>query len=234
MLARMDLPADRRAKLVALVLAVLLPLPAADLPREELLGRFDPAQQAGFVRVDGFLLRRETAEAFTRMQAAARADGVRLTILSATRNFDAQKAIWERKWAALPATAGDAARARQILRYSSMPGTSRHHWGTDLDLNRLNAAWFRSGEGLRVHQWLQRHAARFGFCQPYGPKGPSRPAGYEEEPWHWSYLPLSREYLRQYLAQVGNQDLTGFSGSAAAAAVDAVGQYVKGIDPGCR
>ena len=75
-------------------------------------------------------------------------------------------------------------RARMILTYSSMPGTSRHHWGTDMDLNKDNNGYFATGEGLKVYEWLQAHAHEYGFCQPYTPKGPNRPEGYNEEKWH--------------------------------------------------
>src|SRR5690625_6663701 len=78
------------------------------------------------------------------MDAATREEVIVFQIRSATRNFEYQKSIWERKWNGespiengeiLPETTSDPVeRALKILRYSSMPGSSRHHWGTDIDL----------------------------------------------------------------------------------------------------
>ena len=55
--------------------------------------------------------------------------------------------------------------AKTILLYSSMPTTSRHHWGTDMDINSLENSYFASGQGLKEYTWLKKNAAKFGFCQ---------------------------------------------------------------------
>ena len=151
-----------------------------------LMGKFDPATDSNFVKIPvqyantaTRYLRKEALEAFIRMHDAARADGIKLTIVSATRNFAAQKSIWEAKWegrrlvegANISNTIPDPAeRALKILEYSSMPGTSRHHWGTDIDINSLNSNYFKKSPGKEVHTWLSAHAAAFGYCQTYSPK----------------------------------------------------------------
>lgn len=168
------------------------------------------------------------------MAQAAAKEGVKLTIISATRNFDRQKAIWENKWNGKVRVEGvdlrtvkdPAERAKRILRFSSMPGTSRHHWGTDFDLNALENEYFESGEGLRVYRWLQTHAATYGFCQPYTDKATGR-SGYEEEKWHWSYVPLSADLLSRYNELIQRSDITGFAGSEAN--VNPIGDYVNGV-----
>ncbi|MFM9004881.1 MAG: D-alanyl-D-alanine carboxypeptidase family protein [Flavobacteriales bacterium] len=43
------------------------------------------------------------------------------------------------------------------MKFSSMPGTSRHHWGTDIDLNSVEPSYFLSGKGLLIYQWLSAH-----------------------------------------------------------------------------
>ena len=35
-------------------------------------------------------------------------------------------------------------RALDLLRYSSMPGSSRHHWGTDVDVHSLDPETFEA------------------------------------------------------------------------------------------
>jgi hypothetical protein len=205
--------------------------------KEELLGKFNPSKHASFTLIEsaftsktGIYLRKEAYESFKQMHRAAASAHISLTILSATRNFDAQKAIWERKWKR-PQYEGkqDLDRIKDILKYSSMPGTSRHHWGTDIDLNSLEPAYFKSGNGLVVYQWLQAHAAEFGFYQTYTSKLNGR-LGYEEEAWHWSYIPLSGPMLKAYNATITYTDLFGFSGSESASKARVIEDFVNGID----
>src|ERR1043165_6982453 len=109
-----------------------------------------------------------------------------------------------------------------------MPSTSRHHWGTDMDLNSLNNDYFDSGEGKKIYEWLTAHASEFGFCQPYTSKADGR-TGYEEEKWHWSYVPLSKGFLEEYKKQVQYNDITGFLGSEVAESLRVIDKYVDGV-----
>ncbi|MBX2946473.1 MAG: M15 family metallopeptidase [Cyclobacteriaceae bacterium] len=213
---------------------------AQDVDKNYLLGKFNPDQDARFVRLDdqhtggsakGAYLRKETYEAFIRMAEAAKEDGVKLTIISATRNYFQQKAIWERKWMAEASIKNEADRAKKILLFSSMPGTSRHHWGTDMDLNDLNNEYFDSGEGLKIYEWLKAHAHEYGFCQPYTSKVNGR-TGYEEERWHWSYTPLSIPFLEAYKSTIKLSDIKDFLGSDTAPKLDVIVNYVDGV--ACR
>ena len=218
--------------------------------RDYLMGKFDPAAHPDFVEIaagyanrPGMYLRRDAYEAFLSMHAAALKAGVRLQIISAARNFTAQKGIWEAKWTgsrliengknAAQAYPDPVQRALKILEYSSMPGSSRHHWGTDIDLNNLSPEFFKSGQGKKIHDWLTAHAAEYGFCQPYSPKGADRPYGYNEEAWHWSYTPVSRQLMALAGQILKNEDITGFAGAETAKEIDVVGKYVLGIYPGC-
>ena len=60
-------------------------------------------------------------------------------------------------------------------------------------------------------------------------KGKSRPTGYEEEPWHWSYAPLSDVFLRDFLASISYQDIQGFEGSQTAKQLLVIENFVCGI-----
>ncbi len=216
-----------------------------------LTGKFDPLVHPDFVPVapkytdgDPYVLHQDTYAAFEKMHAAAARDGVTLVMVSATRNFARQKQIWEAKWNGQRLLEGKekadlvypdpADRARAILRYSSMPGTSRHHWGTDIDLNALTNGYFEQGEGKKVYDWLQANAAAFGFCQPYTAKGEDRPNGYEEERWHWSYLPLATQLTDYAATQLQDVNITGFAGAGAAPAISVIDNYVLGINQQCR
>ena len=84
-------------------------------------------------------------------------------------------------------------RQREILTASSAPGISRHHWGTELDLFNLNPRKYeRGGPYADEYAWMQSHALRFGFFQPFtGPEALGEHT-YIEERWHWSYYPIAQ------------------------------------------
>lgn len=205
-----------------------------DLSTEFVTGQFDPKSHPDFVLVaeeyadSNTYLHKKTYEAFQKMYAAAKKDSVTLKIISGTRNFNDQKRIWEGKWQRFEAPT-DLKLALKILEFSSMPMTSRHHWGTDIDLNNLNNSYFESGEGLKIHDWLKANANKFGFYQPYTDKNLNGRTGYNMEKWHWSYVPLASHFRTFYNEHITNEDITGFKGSELAVEIDMVGNYVNGI-----
>lgn len=225
-------------------------LPKDSISKDELLGKIDQSKHPDFVVIDrkytnkdNIYLRKEAYDAFLQMYEAAKKDGITLTIISATRNFNYQKKIWEDKWSGNVLVQGndlsktilnDSARAKTILLYSAMPGTSRHHWGTDIDLNDLNDAYFTNGHGKKVYDWLVKNAGRFGYCQTYTKKGSERPEGYEEEKWHWSYTPISSRMLKAYVEQITDADIQGFLGASSAVKIQVVKNYVQGVNPACK
>ena len=178
-------------------------------------GRFNPASHPSFVNLDNtsipaarknMYLRIETVKALETMLADFSKDnpGIKIWVQSATRNFQSQRNIWDGKWTGRLRTTGTSdinkitdplERANLILRYSSMPGTSRHHWGTDFDINHLNNCYYENGEGAVIYNWLLKNACKYGFLQPYTS---GRESGYEEEKWHWSYLPISKILLEDW------------------------------------
>lgn len=221
------------------VIALLLLGQSNPISKDELLGKVDPATHPDFVQIDdhyttksNIYLRKQAYDQFILMHTAAKAEGINLKIVSATRSFAHQKRIWEGKWQR-PRYMGwsPMEKAEDIMTYSSMPGTSRHHWGTDIDLNSLDNSYFASGTGLDVYNWLHEHAIEYGFAQTYTSKEDGR-TGYNEEKWHWSYMPLSEKYLDAYLQLVVAGDIDGFSGHQVADTLRVIPHYVNGIDPG--
>jgi zinc D-Ala-D-Ala carboxypeptidase len=219
---------------------------AQSIDKNFLLGKTDPATDTRFVKLrdehtlgtakGGYLLK-ETYEAFIKMAEAASQQGVVLKIVAAARTFDVQKTIWENKWNGkaqaeginMTTVADPVKRATIILRSSSMPGTSRYHWGSDIAINNLEESYFRKSEGKAVYNWLSREAARFGFCQPYASKNNGR-TGYEEARWQWSYLHKAEGFLKEYAAQVRNEDITGFAGSETSVQLNVIEKYVRGVE----
>ncbi len=216
-----------------------------------IMGKFEPTKHEKFIRVapkyangrKDRWLRKETYAAFLKMHAAAKKEGIDLKILSATRNFTAQKGIWEGKWMGtrlheskenLAKTTPDPTqRALKILKWSSMPSTSRHHWGTDMDLNAFTNEFFAKGEGLKIYNWLVANAASFGFCQPYSPKDEKRPNGYNEEKWHWSYLPIAQKLTEQAELRLKDTMIEGFKGAETAKTIGVVDKFILGINAEC-
>jgi len=173
------------------------------------------------------------------MYAEAAKEGLQLKIVSAFRSNYHQKLIWEAKWTGKRKVGGkklnisitdELLRAKEILKYSSMPGSSRHHWGTDIDIYDLNNSTFESGTGLKVYEWLQQNAAKFGYYQVYTF---GRDVGYNEEKWHWSYLPIAKPMLDAYRANISIKDFSGFKGANTADHVHIIYNYVLGINPEC-
>jgi LAS superfamily LD-carboxypeptidase LdcB len=153
---------------------------------------------------------------FMNLHRAARADGFDLKPVSAFRDFERQLAIWNGKFSGerpLYDAAGSAIDASQlspaeriaaILRWSALPGASRHHWGTDVDLIDANAVapgyrvqlnaeeYSDSGPFGPLAAWLGVHAPRFGFFRPY--RGVL--SGVQAEPWHFSFAPVAESARR--------------------------------------
>jgi LAS superfamily LD-carboxypeptidase LdcB len=180
---------------------------------EQLTGRDDTC----LVPVGGnHRLQVDTAAALARLQADAREAGFELAIASSYRSFDRQRLIWNAKATgervvhddagtpieilALP----EAQRLHAILRFSALPGTSRHHWGTDLDI--YDAAAVPAGYAVQLtpaevathgpfdalHCWLDARMAAnasHGFFRPYAKDR----GGVAPERWHLSFAPLARE-----------------------------------------
>ena len=151
-----------------------------------------------------------TAAAFNDMQVAAASEGFNLQAASSWRSFERQLAIWNGKWRgerplldanSQPIDAlqlSEIERLHAILRWSALPGTSRHHWGTDLDIydpdclpadTKLALEPWEYEEGgwfADLSEWLSDHMSDFGFFLPYA-KPVGAGSGVAYEPWHISF-----------------------------------------------
>lgn len=213
-------------------------------------GRFDPKSHPDFVPIpakytdkSGIYLHKDCLQAYLKMYEAAANDGIKLTIRSAARNFNYQRSIWEAKWNgtrklsngknAKTDIPNPVQRAKEIMMYSAMPGASRHHWGTDIDLNAFDNSYFESGKGKQIYDWLKANGPKYGFVQVYTSKGTDRNTGYEEEKWHWSYKPISKGLTEYAKANMTDSLLQNFSGAETAADLQVVRDYILGISRQC-
>lgn len=118
------------------------------------------------------------AQAWSRLKAGAREDGIDLHIVSAFRSVEQQVSIIERKLAA-------GRSIQQILALSAPPFFSEHHTGLAVDIGTPgSAALERDFEDTPAFAWLTARAAAFGFQMSY-PQG--NPSGFDYEPWHWRF-----------------------------------------------
>ena len=215
-------------------------IPRRYLTKEFLLGKIEQAEDTAFVEISHrytpykLRLLKETYRAFIRMYEAARQDGIELKIISAARTYQAQSLHWNAKWKRLEkqeAFTSDLEKTRQILLYCSLPGISRHHWGTEIDLNSLEPSYFDTPTGEKVYAWLQQNAAQYGFYQPYTSRtSPNRATGFCEEKWHWSYRPLSAPFLVKYKELVTPDDIAGFTGDNTVKELNLV-EWIDAVNP---
>lgn len=163
-------------------------------------------------------------------------------LVSSFRNFSHQKGIWESKFTGKKAMRLPINGKSQeeiiglILEFSSAPGTSRHHWGTDFDINALDNAYFEDkGKGKILYDWLKQNASKYGFCQPYSSLSTRNNKGYQEEKWHWSYAPISNQLAKEWIKGFSSGEIQ-LTGSFLGAEVlgDRALDYVRSINPDCE
>ena len=158
---------------------------------------------------DTIRLEQNTLIAFNKMHEAALEDGIDIKIVSGFRDFERQMLIWNNKYKKYTTEykLSPTKAIEEIIRFSTIPGTSRHHWGTDIDIIDgkkpkegdllLEEKFHENGPYVRLREWMEKNANRFGFYLPYT-DSPKR-KGFNYEPWHYSFAPLSIPMLEEYL-----------------------------------
>lgn len=193
-------------------------------------------------------------EAFLAMREAAAAAGHDLAIASSFRDFAAQQRIWDLKYRGerplydAHGVPRDYASLREpelveaILCWSALPGASRHHWGTEIDV--YDRAAMPEGYRLRLlpeeaapggvfhalHVWLDAHMATYGFYRPYA----TFRGGVLPEPWHLSYAPVSVAATTALTLDVLSDAVTGSTLLGKAHVLDRLSdihrRYVQSVD----
>ncbi|HUO81585.1 MAG TPA: M15 family metallopeptidase [Gammaproteobacteria bacterium] len=193
---------------------------------------------------------------FLELRRAATRDGIDVCAWSAFRSFDDQLRIWNAKYRGDRALyAPDGSRLdhssldertliEAILRWSALPGASRHHWGTDIDVIdraalppgyevRLMPDEFEAGGVFeRLGRWLDAHLGAHDFFRPYA----TYRGGVEREPWHLSYAPLAAPALAALTLEllretIGTAELLGKE-SILAELPEIYARYVANVAPG--
>lgn len=162
-------------------------------------------------------LQSSALSAWQHLQAAAREAGFDCQLASSFRRFDRQLALWNAKWQGDkplynakgqlldPHQCSDDDKLEAMLTWSALPGASRHHWGSDIDVYDANgflaggqlqlipAEYQAGGPCYGLACWLQQHAAQWHFGFPFA----SYKGGVAEEPWHLSHLPSAAPFLHR-------------------------------------
>ncbi|WP_371372565.1 M15 family metallopeptidase [Thalassotalea aquiviva] len=162
-------------------------------------------------------IHKDMINAWQALQQAAKSDGLDLQIVSGFRSFKKQQSIFEAKLSGrlpvfdLNQQAVDLKglsfedKVEQILLFSALPGASRHHWGTDIDvfspslitnekLQLEGWEYLPGGHQWPLTKWLDRYMMDFGFFRPYA----KYQGGVANEPWHLSYQPLANQFQTRH------------------------------------
>ena len=163
-------------------------------------------------------LHREIIGPVKRLKAAAYDHGFDLCLASGYRSYQKQLQIWNEKAQGIRSVLdinevklevhmlSKLELMHAILRWTALPGASRHHWGTDFDiydaaavdenspLELTRAETQEGGPFAEMYRWLKTYlSSQHDFFRPYE----IELNGVAPEPWHISYRPLAQNYLSQ-------------------------------------
>jgi LAS superfamily LD-carboxypeptidase LdcB len=165
-----------------------------------------------------FLIHPSIKQSLQQLLKVAHQDGVNIAIVSAYRSFDRQLAIWNAKWignktvlsadnqALEPSRLSLIEKFKAICHFSALPGFSRHHWGTDLDIFCADAIssghqveltdreFGPKGPCNQLNLWLNDNLEKLGFYRPYL----RYQQGVAAEPWHISHYQTSTQILKSF------------------------------------
>lgn len=166
---------------------------------------------------------------FLRLKRDAKVAGFDLEIMSGFRDYARQEKIWNAKASGErdlfdkngnlldSSTLTPSEILRAILRWSAVPGASRHHWGTDMDVFDANtqrredvkllpSECVDSGPAAEMHRWLDfviKRDKSYGFFRPYK----TDRGGVSPERWHLSHYEISRRIMDNYTYSIFKKNI---------------------------
>ena len=189
---------------------------------KELIQCITGQSDAHLVAIQNHYLHTNIVNDFVALQSAAASAGFDLCIASSFRDFNRQSAIWNAKFSNKRVVLNKAQQAVElnslsdiekctaIMLYSALPGASRHHLGTDLDIFDKSAVsddyelqltpdeYQHGGPFAELSQWLDTHLAEFGFYRPYQ----HDLGGVAPELWHISHIAQSEQLMSHLSLEV--------------------------------
>ena len=166
-------------------------------------------------------------------------DGIKLALISGYRSYQRQVTIWDEKYRGerdildqdshpIKEFNNDEEKFCAISQWSAIPGASRHHWGTDIDvfdatslengyqLKLIPEEFSGNGPCEKLNHWLNQNLSSYGFIRPYFSSTENHMDSTTNrdlsrksttlkpisiEPWHISYLPLAQDYIQYITAE---------------------------------
>lgn len=169
-------------------------------------------------------LQLDALKAFQGLQQSAVKNGFNLQPASSFRDFQRQQMIWNEKFAGKRKVHNDQGQAldlthysdwekcQAILRWSALPGASRHHWGTEVDIfdpdllpqgQKLQLEpweYEQNGYFFALSEWLQENVQKFDFYFPFSQMPERLKIG--TEPWHLSYFPVAEQAQQAFTPEI--------------------------------
>jgi LAS superfamily LD-carboxypeptidase LdcB len=183
----------------------------------QLVGQSTEALVDTTIGSKSFLVHEKVQADLLALVNAASHAGFELFLASGYRSFERQLTIWNNKMAGTmpildhnsqPMASeqmNEHEKVQAILKWSALPGASRHHWGTDFDVYAGNLLpddtqlqlepWeYLDGHQREFYLWLKEYAPLYGFFFPYG----KDLGGVAMEPWHISHHQVSSACLAHF------------------------------------
>ncbi|KMT65124.1 M15 family metallopeptidase [Catenovulum maritimum] len=170
----------------------------------------------------------QVLDAVKQLQQQAKLAGFDCRLASSFRSYERQKTIWNKKAtgelvcydrqnkAIDLSKLSDIEKVKSICIYSAIPGSSRHHWGTDFDIYDFSAykigespqliesEYIQDGKNAKLANWLMQNAAKLGISFPYLKHSDQ---GVADEPWHISFTAVSTNASLNFNKEILQQAL---------------------------
>lgn len=177
------------------------------------------------------LIHHEIIQPLNDLYQTLKTDHFELFIVSGYRNHLEQVRIWNEKVSGKRPISDESGNildiktlsnediVRFICRWSAIPGASRHHWGTDIDVICTNSLPNKDYQVQLIPEEVDENGIfgpfhkkldeliktkkAFNFYRPYGKDR----AGVAPEKWHLSFKPLASTYLHKYTIDIFERNI---------------------------
>ena len=122
---------------------------------------------------------------------------------------------------------------KTILEYSAVPGTSRHHWGTEIDINAATPQYFNTEEGEEVYDWMQKMLLLMVFANLIPQKDQIDQLATMKKNGIGLILPFQKISPKNMQNLISPSDISGFDGDQYVPQLNLINDYVLGINPEC-
>ncbi|MEX0799250.1 MAG: M15 family metallopeptidase [Bacteriovoracaceae bacterium] len=158
-------------------------------------------------------------ESLRELQNAAAKENINIQVASGFRDYNRQLDIWNAKASGSRKLLDrqeniidfDRSTSHEILdamlAWSAIPGASRHHWGSEIDIfdqnvkpkEKVHLTQIECREDFHLmYSWLDQNLEMIPFHRPYA----EDLGGVAQEAWHLSFTPVSKSFQKEYTLEV--------------------------------